>query len=318
MHRIDGPGATVDNKFTDGDPVGGIQATLVTDDWLTDIQENVMAVVEAGPITPTKGRAADLLDAIRKIISAQAGHGQCRLKFVSATSLRLDPFGGRNLIINGVPRQIPAAGVTVTNGGLNVNTLYYAYAYMSGSTMTLEVVTTGHTQDTTTGVEIKTGDATRTLVGMIYANASAQFADGSATRHVASWFNRRAVGGAVATSAQTNFTTTSLTEVSATHRVSFLTWGDEAVDVKATGQMIHGTVGQSVTVQSYVDSVPYGNVSGAYENASNGGLTFASSNTLLFSGASLAEGQHIAQLYGSVTAGGGAVSQLANSIMARI
>lgn len=65
MHRIDGPGATVDNKFTDGDPVGGVQATLVTDDWLNDVQENVMAVLAAGGVTPTKGRAADLVDAIR-------------------------------------------------------------------------------------------------------------------------------------------------------------------------------------------------------------------------------------------------------------
>ena len=65
MHRIDGPGATVDNKFTDGDPVGGIQATLVTDDWLNDVQENIMAVLAAAGIAPTKGRAADLKDAIQ-------------------------------------------------------------------------------------------------------------------------------------------------------------------------------------------------------------------------------------------------------------
>jgi len=64
MHRIDGPGATVDNKFTDGDPVGGVPATVVTDDWLNDVQENIMAVLAAAGITPTKGRAADLLDSI--------------------------------------------------------------------------------------------------------------------------------------------------------------------------------------------------------------------------------------------------------------
>jgi hypothetical protein len=65
MHRIDGPGATVDNKFTDGDPVGGVQATIVTDDWLNDVQENIMAVLAASGVTPTKGRAADLMDSIR-------------------------------------------------------------------------------------------------------------------------------------------------------------------------------------------------------------------------------------------------------------
>jgi hypothetical protein len=71
MHRIDGPGATVDNKFTDGDPVGGIQATMVTDDWLNDIQENVIAVLAAGGVTPTKGRAADLIDSIKAIVASQ-------------------------------------------------------------------------------------------------------------------------------------------------------------------------------------------------------------------------------------------------------
>ncbi|MEJ6817678.1 hypothetical protein [Pseudomonas sp. LF-5] len=71
MHRIDGPGATVDNKFTDGDPVSGVEATLVTDDWLNDVQENLMAVLVSGAISPTKGRAADLLDAIKKVATSQ-------------------------------------------------------------------------------------------------------------------------------------------------------------------------------------------------------------------------------------------------------
>jgi len=67
MHRIDGPGATVDNKFTDGDPLGGVEATEVTASWLNDIQENLMAVLAAAGLTPTKGRAADLLDSIKKV-----------------------------------------------------------------------------------------------------------------------------------------------------------------------------------------------------------------------------------------------------------
>jgi hypothetical protein len=44
--------------------VGGIQATVVTDEWMNDVQENLMAVLVAGNVSPTKGRAADLLDAI--------------------------------------------------------------------------------------------------------------------------------------------------------------------------------------------------------------------------------------------------------------
>lgn len=64
MHRIDGPGATVDKKFTEGDPAGGVQATVVTDDWLNDVQENIMKVLSAAGVTPVKGRDQDLLDAL--------------------------------------------------------------------------------------------------------------------------------------------------------------------------------------------------------------------------------------------------------------
>ncbi len=64
MHRIDGPGATVDNKFTDGDPVGGIQATVVTDDWLNDIQEELMSILVAAGVTPVKGTQNQVLKSL--------------------------------------------------------------------------------------------------------------------------------------------------------------------------------------------------------------------------------------------------------------
>ncbi|CAI8805070.1 putative Tail fiber protein [Pseudomonas sp. IT-P74] len=67
MHRIDGPGATGTNKFTDGDPVGGVQATVVTDDWLNDVQEELMSILTAAAITPVKGTQNQILTAIRRI-----------------------------------------------------------------------------------------------------------------------------------------------------------------------------------------------------------------------------------------------------------
>lgn len=72
MHRIDGAGATVDKQFTDGDPVGGIPATVVTDDWLNDLQENVCKVVEDAGATLTKGNYSQLKDAIGSMIAASA------------------------------------------------------------------------------------------------------------------------------------------------------------------------------------------------------------------------------------------------------
>ncbi|MBP0532956.1 hypothetical protein J8J19_22570, partial [Mycobacterium tuberculosis] len=55
----------------------------------------------------------------------QVGHGQCRLSYVSGTQLKLSPYNGNNLIINGVPQQIPSAGVTLANTGLAASTKYY-------------------------------------------------------------------------------------------------------------------------------------------------------------------------------------------------
>ena len=69
MHRIDGPGATVDNKFTEGDPVGGIQATIVTDDWLNNVQEEVMSVLSAGGVPPVKGAQNQLLQSLYNIFA---------------------------------------------------------------------------------------------------------------------------------------------------------------------------------------------------------------------------------------------------------
>ncbi|CRM62571.1 hypothetical protein [Pseudomonas sp. 35 E 8] len=89
MHRIDGPGATVDNKFTEGDPVGGIQATVVTDDWLNDIQEEVMSVLSAGGVTPVKGTQDQLLQSLYKLLQVQKA--TAFIAAGTATALTLTP-----------------------------------------------------------------------------------------------------------------------------------------------------------------------------------------------------------------------------------
>ena len=64
MHRIDGPGATVNNRFTDGDPVGGVPATVVTDEWANDVQEELMSILAAAGIAPVKGAQNQVLTAL--------------------------------------------------------------------------------------------------------------------------------------------------------------------------------------------------------------------------------------------------------------
>jgi len=82
-----------------------------------------------------------------------------------------------------------AAAITKDNTGLSASTLYYVYAADSSGTI-LEFSTTAPTTDTTFGVRIKTGDATRTLVGRVVTTSASQFVnDVSVALGVVSWFN---------------------------------------------------------------------------------------------------------------------------------
>lgn len=69
MHRVDGIGATIGNLFTEGNPTLGIPATVVTDDIMNDIQEELVNVILDQGITLVKGTQTQLRDAIRSMIS---------------------------------------------------------------------------------------------------------------------------------------------------------------------------------------------------------------------------------------------------------
>lgn len=71
MHRIDGPGATAENRFTDGDPVAGTRATVVTDDFMNDVQEELISILAAAGVTPVKGTQNQLLQSIYKLAQNQ-------------------------------------------------------------------------------------------------------------------------------------------------------------------------------------------------------------------------------------------------------
>lgn len=70
MHRIDHATATVDNLFTEGDPVGGIAATVMTDDWANAVQEEICEVIETAGLTLNKADNTQLLAAIQSLVGA--------------------------------------------------------------------------------------------------------------------------------------------------------------------------------------------------------------------------------------------------------
>lgn len=70
MHRIDGIGATIDNKFTEGNPAAGVIATQVTDDILNAFQEEICGVILAAGIALDKANNGQLLAAIAALRTA--------------------------------------------------------------------------------------------------------------------------------------------------------------------------------------------------------------------------------------------------------
>jgi len=172
-------------------------------------------------------------------------YGQCRLT-KSGANLLLSPFNGNRITINGSVCVIPAAGVTLAPTSLSVGTTYYIYAYMNGAALALEASTTTHATDTSTGVEVKSGDVTRTLVGMARIITGPAWADATNQRFVLSYFNRRPLLCQAALGASTNNIVTSANELNTALRNEFLLWGDTSVSFTFDGYASNNTVGASV------------------------------------------------------------------------
>lgn len=66
------PLAGAPGYFTNGDPGQGIQATVVDAHWLNMVQEELLAVVQAGGLTPDKGNFNQVLAALQIMFAAAA------------------------------------------------------------------------------------------------------------------------------------------------------------------------------------------------------------------------------------------------------
>lgn len=181
---------------------------------------------------------------------ATNGRSQCRLT-KSGANLLLSRYDGSRIYLAGTWHDIPSAGVTLAATSLSTNTTYYIYAYSNSGTLTLEASATAPTADTVTGVQIKTGDATRSLVGMARTITGPAWADTAAQRFVISYFNRLPI---YAINARTpNFTTTSTSYVEAvpSNRAEFLTWADQTCEVKVSSYNFSSTTGYCYTKASF-------------------------------------------------------------------
>jgi hypothetical protein len=112
MHRIDGSG-NVGGKFSEGNAQAGQLATKVTADWLNDLQENIVHIIEQAGIPLVKGQIDQLYLALVQIAAGAGGGG-----------------GGGG----GVPttRLILTSGL-LTGGGTLANDLVIGLAKASGA-----------------------------------------------------------------------------------------------------------------------------------------------------------------------------------------
>jgi hypothetical protein len=191
---------------------------------------------QAQALTLTTGITAPAI--LRDIIGRR---GECRFDYVSATVARLNRYNGHLIQINGALYEIPAAGVDFSPGA-SASTLYYAYIYSNAGTLTGELSATVYSADTTAGNEgvmIKSGDATRTLVGLVYMNASTQFEYG----YVLSWFNSKEIHRKIADNTVTSVSSASYTEFTSSGRLPFITFAARPVKFDWMTRMRHANSG---------------------------------------------------------------------------
>lgn len=184
---------------------------------------------------------------------------QGRLTYVSTTAVKFAPFNGDLIRINGAVYQIPSAGIagcTTTsafvNGtgssSLSASTFYYVYAFVNSGTVTCDFSTTTHATSSTAGnigTEVKSGDNTRTLIGMVETDGSSHFVDDALSgRYVVSWFNRRRVStSAYLTTSRAVTGATTYTELNSEIRNKFLIWSDEAIACGFSGSAANSASG---------------------------------------------------------------------------
>ncbi len=239
----------------------------------------------------------------RYVLQSDFVGGQCVL-VKDGSNLVLKPFNGNKIIIDGKIEVILDVGVSASPLGLVANNTYYIYARMNAGVMALDFAdasTTTHSSQAGTGIEIKTGDPTRTLVGIARTDSGIAWQDSADKRFVRSWFNRQSVSLNMVFNSTVNIHSTVLVELRSSERLEFVCWEGELVEFSTSGTMINSHSGtEAIVVNIGIDGVtPYSAGSG-HRNQSG----FVYSSAACTMSKNLSEGYHYATALGAVTNGG--------------
>jgi hypothetical protein len=218
----------------------------------------------------------------------------CYLSKSGANLLLARDFGA-TMPINGSDELIPAAGIQLAPTGLTPATNYYVYAYMNGGTMTLEASTTGHSKDANTGVEIKTGDATRSLVGFVRVVTGPAFQDDTNNLFVLSYYNRRSKARKRGISVPVPYGSPTFVNLNGGFTYNFLCWSNSYQKFSVDARLSNSLAGGLAVSQLLLD--------GTTQLGINGVSGFAAANSdVSYYGevtANLSEGLHFIELFGS-------------------
>ncbi len=231
-----------------------------------------------------------------------------QLQFTSATTLTLAPFQGGALWVNGLNYPVPAS-LTVSNGGLAASTLYYIYAKITTGALALDTPsTTGYTVGTN-GMPVKSGDATRTLVGMALTNGSSQFVSQDGSLFVRSYFGRTLQRSRTQFATDHTSTSGTFVEINSEIRNSFLSWAGENVQFMTSGSF------RCAANQAASTAMDFDGGAVEQEAVSVSNNSGASSAPCAISGVKtgLSEGLHYATLFGARDVGTATWSGTASS-----
>jgi len=218
---------------------------------------------------------------------------------ITGGNIVITPYQGNKVAFPSGYATLPAAGVSVTPTGLTPLTLYYVYLVQTaGVVSSVEVSTTGHSTDTATGIEIKTGDSTRVLAGAVRPIAGPSFINTPAQRFFINWFNpvNKDIYNFFTADRATGSTT--LVQLnSASERVEFLTWATKAVIASCTGFASSSAIGAVNATSLAVDGV-------AQDGGSIGNTAAIGTVAPVVASyaRSLSEGYHFFDVFGRVSA----------------
>jgi len=93
MFRIDSEGATLDNKYTEGDPSLGVPATVVSADWLNSVQEELSGFIEYNGLVLNKASTTQIQAAMLEFFLRGGRQSPITQTLINAQAVAADVVG---------------------------------------------------------------------------------------------------------------------------------------------------------------------------------------------------------------------------------